>query len=62
MRIILDTIRPDRQTVLFSATFKKRVEGLARDAVKNPVRITVGLVGQSNENITQQVRYCYHFI
>ena len=55
VRTILDTIRPDRQTLLFSATFRKRVEGLAKDAVRNPVRITVGTVGQSSENIQQKV-------
>ena len=55
VRSILNSIRPDRQTLMFSATFRKRVEGLARDAVRNTVRITVGLVGQSNENINQQV-------
>lgn len=61
VRTILDTVRPDRQTLLFSATFKKRVEGLARDAVKNPIRITVGLVGQSNENISQKVGQSHFF-
>jgi ATP-dependent RNA helicase DDX42 len=55
VRSILNTVRPDRQTLLFSATFRKRVEGLAKDAVRNPVRITVGHVGQSNENISQKV-------
>ena len=51
----MDNVRPDRQTLLFSATFKRRVEFLARDILSNPVRITVGTVGQVNENITQHV-------
>ena len=32
VRSILNAIRPDRQTLLFSATFNRRVERLARGA------------------------------
>ncbi|SNX82562.1 related to RNA helicase [Melanopsichium pennsylvanicum] len=40
---IVNNIRPDRQTVLFSATFPKQMESLARKVLKNkPVEITVG--------------------
>ena len=39
VRSICDHVRPDRQTLLFSATFKKRVERLARDVLTDPVRI-----------------------
>ena len=39
VRSICDHVRPDRQTLLFSATFKKRVEKLARDVLTDPVRI-----------------------
>lgn len=40
---IVNNIRPDRQTVLFSATFPKQMEGLARKVLKNkPLEITVG--------------------
>jgi ATP-dependent RNA helicase DDX42 len=35
---ILENIRPDRQTLLLSATFGKRVERVARGWLKNPVR------------------------
>lgn len=41
MRII-NNIRPDRQTVLFSATFPRAMEALARKVLKKPVEITVG--------------------
>lgn len=34
---ILDNIRPNRQTVMFSATFPKNVENLARRILTNPV-------------------------
>jgi superfamily II DNA/RNA helicase len=35
---ILENIRPDRQTLLLSATFGKRVEKVARGWLRNPVR------------------------
>jgi ATP-dependent RNA helicase DDX42 len=44
VRSICNHVRPDRQTLLFSATFKKRVEKLARDILVDPIRIVqVGL-------------------
>lgn len=41
MRII-DNIRPDRQTVMFSATFPRQMEALARRILKKPIEIQVG--------------------
>lgn len=41
MRII-DNIRPDRQTVMFSATFPRPMEALARRILKKPVEVQVG--------------------
>ncbi len=35
---ILDSIRPDRQTLMFSATFGKRVERVAQSWLNDPVR------------------------
>jgi superfamily II DNA/RNA helicase len=32
-------VRPDRQTLLFSATFRKKVEKLARVALSDPIRV-----------------------
>ncbi|KAI8048892.1 P-loop containing nucleoside triphosphate hydrolase protein [Syncephalis plumigaleata] len=55
VRSICNNIRPDRQTLLFSATFKPKVEYLAREVTSDPVRITVGTIGQANEDVTQQV-------
>lgn len=55
MRSICDHVRPDRQTLLFSATFKKKVERLARDILTDPVRIVQGDVGEANEDVTQHV-------
>lgn len=53
MRSIVNNIRPDRQTLLFSATMRKKVEVFAREVVKNPIRITVGTTGQANPDIHQ---------
>ncbi|KAG0334486.1 ATP-dependent RNA helicase ddx42, partial [Podila humilis] len=53
VRSICDNIRPDRQTLLFSATFQKRVEKLAREVMTDPVRISIGNVGQINSDVTQ---------
>ena len=39
---ILSQIRPDRQTVLFSATFPRAMEALAKKVLKRPLEITVG--------------------
>lgn len=41
MRII-NNIRPDRQTVMFSATFPRHVETLAKKILQRPIEIVVG--------------------
>lgn len=40
---------------MFSATFKQKVERLARDALVDPVRIVQGEVGEANADIEQKV-------
>ncbi|GAV08040.1 hypothetical protein RvY_17795-2 [Ramazzottius varieornatus] len=40
--LIVDNIRPDRQTVLFSATFPRQMEALARRVLVKPIEIQVG--------------------
>lgn len=55
VRSICNHVRPDRQTLLFSATFKKRIEKLARDVLTDPVRIVQGDLGEANEDITQHM-------
>lgn len=44
MRSIASNIRPDRQLLMFSATMKKKVEGFAREMMKNEIRIVVGKI------------------
>ncbi|KAG1453685.1 hypothetical protein G6F46_004591 [Rhizopus delemar] len=39
---IVNNVRPNRQTVLFSATFPRQMEALARKVLKKPLEITVG--------------------
>ncbi|KAG8268476.1 ATP-dependent RNA helicase ddx42 [Homalodisca vitripennis] len=55
VRSICNHVRPDRQTLLFSATFKRRVERLARDVLTDPVRIVQGDVGEANTDVSQLV-------
>ncbi|XP_010518432.1 PREDICTED: DEAD-box ATP-dependent RNA helicase 24 isoform X1 [Camelina sativa] len=55
VRSIVGQIRPDRQTLLFSATMPWKVEKLAREILSDPIRVTVGEVGMANEDITQVV-------
>ncbi|KAG0575605.1 hypothetical protein KC19_5G016100 [Ceratodon purpureus] len=53
-RIVQNT-RPDRQTVLFSATFPRQVEVLARKVLTRPVEIQIGGRSVVNSDITQTV-------
>jgi ATP-dependent RNA helicase DDX46/PRP5 len=41
MRIV-ENVRPDRQTVMFSATFPRQMEALARRILSKPIEIQVG--------------------
>ncbi|KAF2171169.1 hypothetical protein M409DRAFT_18286 [Zasmidium cellare ATCC 36951] len=52
---ILGNIRPDRQTVTFSATFPKKMEGLAKKALADPVEILVGGRSVVAAEITQVI-------
>lgn len=42
IRSIVGQIRPDRQTLLFSATFKKKIQNLCKDILNDPIKINVG--------------------
>jgi ATP-dependent RNA helicase DDX46/PRP5 len=50
---ILAAIRPDRQIVLFSATFPKAIESLARQSLKYPVEVMVGGRSVATDSVTQ---------
>jgi ATP-dependent RNA helicase DDX3X len=47
----------DRQTLMFSATFPRDIQMLAKDFLKDYVFLSVGRVGSTSENITQKVEY-----
>lgn len=55
VRSVADHVRPDRQTLLFSATFRKKVERLARDILTDPIRVIQGDIGEANQDVTQVV-------
>ena len=52
---IMGNIRPDRQTVLFSATFPRSMEALARKTLDKPIEIVVGGKSVVAPEITQVV-------
>lgn len=52
---ILSNVRPDRQTVMFSATFPRNVETLAKKILTRPDEIVVGNRGQVGRNILQMI-------
>ena len=55
IRSIVGQIRPDRQTLLFSATFKPKIEELCSDILTDPIKIVVGKENVSNEDVSQTV-------
>lgn len=52
---IMANVRPDRQTVLFSATFPRNMEALARKTLTKPIEIVVGGKSVVAPEITQIV-------
>ncbi|CUM65009.1 uncharacterized protein PRCAT00002628001 [Priceomyces carsonii] len=47
----------ERQTLMFSATFPRDIQMLARDFLKDYIFLSVGRVGSTSENITQKILY-----
>ncbi len=47
----------ERQTLMFSATFPREIQMLARDFLKDYIFLSVGRVGSTSENITQRIEY-----
>lgn len=50
---IVAAIRPDRQTVLFSATFPRTVESLARKSLRYPLEVIVGGRSVASDSVVQ---------
>ncbi|XP_012871449.1 PREDICTED: probable ATP-dependent RNA helicase DDX46 [Dipodomys ordii] len=59
MRIV-DNVRPDRQTVMFSATFPRAMEALARRILSKPIEVQVGGRSVVCSDVEQQV-VCINF-
>lgn len=56
IRKILTQIRPDRQTLLWSATWPREVEALARQFLSNPYKVIIGSTDlKANQSISQIV-------
>ncbi|SCU81244.1 LAFA_0C03554g1_1 [Lachancea sp. 'fantastica'] len=53
---IMKTIRPDKQCVLFSATFPTKLKSFASRILHRPISITINSKSIVNENIEQQVQ------
>ncbi|KAM9769846.1 putative ATP-dependent RNA helicase DDX17 [Menidia menidia] len=59
IRKIVDQIRPDRQTLMYSATWPKEVRQLAEDFLREYIQINIGALELSaNHNILQIVDVC----
>ncbi|SGZ53119.1 CIC11C00000000994 [Sungouiella intermedia] len=54
---IFSQIRPDKQSILFSATFAKKLEMLAKLTLRDPVEIVVGGISVVAPEITQKVEF-----
>jgi len=62
IRKILSQIRPDRQTLLWSATWPREIQQLARDFTKDPIQVNIGSSQLSaNADVTQEVRICSEY-
>lgn len=56
IRRIISQTRPDRQTLMLSATWPKEVQQLARDFIRDPIHLQIGNLEMSlNSNIKQNV-------
>lgn len=59
IRKIIEQIRPDRQTLMWSATWPKEVQALAQEFLKDFIQINVGSLQLSaNHNILQIIDVC----
>jgi len=61
IRKFVDLIRPDRQTVLWSATWPREVEDIAAEFLRSPYKVTIGSEDlKANHNITQKFQMVMH--
>ncbi|KAL7522397.1 hypothetical protein ACHAWX_007083 [Stephanocyclus meneghinianus] len=59
LRKIVSQIRPDRQVLMWSATWPKEVQNLARDYLQEFYQVTVGSLDLAgNKDVTQMIDVC----
>lgn len=58
IRKIVSQIRPDRQTLMWSATWPKEVQALARDFLTNPIQVNIGSLDLKVTDHVKQVIKC----
>ena len=62
IRTIIEQIRPDRQVLMWSATWPKEVQSLARDFLNDYIQVNIGsLQLHANHNILQIVDVCQEY-
>ncbi|KAJ9124301.1 ATP-dependent RNA helicase dbp2 [Naganishia vaughanmartiniae] len=62
IRKIVSQIRPDRQTLLFSATWPKEVQRLAMDFLQDFIQVNIGSMDlTANHNVKQVIEVCTDF-
>lgn len=55
IRKIVDQIRPDRQTLMWSATWPREVQQLARDYLKDYIQVNIGSMDLAASHKVQQI-------
>ena len=59
LRKICSQIRPDRQVLMWSATWPKEIQGLANDYLRDYYQVTVGSLDlTANKDVTQTIEIC----
>lgn len=59
IRKIIEQIRPDRQVLMWSATWPKEVQSLAEDFLTDYIKINIGSLNlAANSNIEQNIEVC----
>ena len=56
---ILKQVAAGRQTLMFSATSSKEIEGLSAALLKNPLRVQIGTQNQAAENVSHSVYFVH---
>ncbi|CAM0947732.1 unnamed protein product [Alopecurus aequalis] len=57
IREVIDHLKVQRQTLLFSATMPEKIQNFAKSALVKPVTINVGRAGAANLDVIQEVEY-----